>query len=72
MIRLPAQSFPIQDERAEWFSPKKQWPVADLVDTVLGDTGFWGTDLRLLPGFAEAVLEKLQLIQQHGIRDALT
>jgi tagaturonate reductase len=66
-----SKSYLIQDEQAEQFF--KRWshltPVA-LVKEVLKD-GFWGEDLYALPGFEEAVMNKLNLIINKGIKQAI-
>ena len=35
------------------------------------DAGFWGTNLNNLPGFAESVNEKLNLIFNQGMKEAV-
>ncbi|NTS40382.1 tagaturonate reductase [Flavisolibacter sp. BT320] len=42
-----------------------------LVQDVLRDETLWGTDLHDLPGFAEAVLEKLNLLLEGDLKAAL-
>lgn len=62
----------IQDDQAAIFM--KRWAglsVSALVQEVLSDTNFWGTDLNALPGFRQAVTDKVNLIQKDGIRDAI-
>ena len=53
----------ITDDAAPYFYElwKKNKP-AELVDTVLSDSGLWGEDLAAVPGFAQAVKEKLTLL----------
>ncbi|MDB5252902.1 MAG: tagaturonate reductase [Flaviaesturariibacter sp.] len=66
------QEYPIQDEMAEVFY--KRWAgltVAGMVQDVFRDTAFWGTDLNLLPGWTEAVVEKVNAILNGGVREAL-
>jgi tagaturonate reductase len=43
----------------------------DLVTSVLQDQSLWEQDLTQLPGFAEAVTEKLQAMQEKGVAQAL-
>lgn len=69
---LNGESYLIQDDQAGVFY--KRWAgltTASLVDEVLGDTVFWGEDLQMLPGFAEAVKDKLNLIISNGAYEAL-
>lgn len=66
------QSYLIQDDQAELFY--RRWAglsVHALVAEVLGDQTFWGADLLALPGWREAVLEKLNLILNGGMKEAL-
>ncbi|HEV7332766.1 MAG TPA: tagaturonate reductase [Flavisolibacter sp.] len=42
-----------------------------LVQEVLRDKSFWGSDLSELPGFGEAVLEKLSLLLEGDVKAAL-
>jgi tagaturonate reductase len=62
----------IQDDQAEIFY--KRWAglsQAALVQEVLRDAAYWGEDLTRLPGFKEAVIEKLNLIIHNGVREAI-
>ena len=50
---------------------EKRWSAEDsrrLVKEVLQDSGFWGQNLYALPGFADAVLNKLNDMQANGVR----
>lgn len=65
-------SYFIQDEMAETFY--KRWAglsTSSLVIETLKDTSFWGTDLSALPGFADAVLEMLTNILNHGVKETI-
>jgi tagaturonate reductase len=65
-------SYPIQDNLAEVFY--KRWlefDPAGVVEEVLRDNAFWGEDLYILPGFAEAVLENLNIILASGVKKAI-
>jgi len=70
---LNGNSYPIQDETAEAFY--KRWSSklssSALVDDVLKDVSLWGTDISVLPGFAEAVIDKLNIIINQGAKQAL-
>jgi tagaturonate reductase len=65
------ESYLIEDELADIFY--KRWTglsVASLVQVVLSDA-FWGVDLLSLPGFKQSVIEKLNLIINNGMREAI-
>lgn len=66
---LNGVEYPIQDDLASLFM--KRWnnlePSA-LVKEVLADTLMWGKDLTMLPGFCEAVTEKLNRIIEKGAK----
>ena len=62
----------IQDDQAAVFY--KRWSglsIAALVKEVSGDAAYWGYDLGSLPGFVSAVTEKLNLIIDNGMKDAI-
>jgi len=66
------QPYLIQDEKAAEFS--RRWSglsAVALVEDVLHDTETWGHDLNSLPGFQASVLEKLNRIIDHGVRETL-
>jgi len=65
------ETYLIEDEQADVFY--KRWTglsIASLVQVVLSDA-FWGVDLLSLPGFKQSVIEKLNLIINNGMREAL-
>jgi tagaturonate reductase len=65
------QTYLIQDDQAEMFY--KRWmglSTASLVQVVLSDA-FWGVDLLSLPGFKRAVTDKLNLIMNNGMKEAI-
>ncbi|MEO6550887.1 MAG: tagaturonate reductase [Ferruginibacter sp.] len=65
---LNGQLYPIKDEMAAYFFAKWQNPSVEiLVKSVLGDASLWDTDLAVIPGFAEAVTENLQLMMSKGM-----
>ena len=58
----------VEDESAARLS--QAWAKtepAKVADDILGDKNLWGTDLRELKGFADAVVENIQLIQKEGV-----
>lgn len=64
--------YPIQDDMAERFYKRwQQLSPSGIVNNVLGDEAYWGTDLRILPGLEESVSRKLLLMMQEGARSAL-
>lgn len=69
---LNGKEYYIQDDQAEVFY--KRWagltPVA-LVGETLGDAAYWGSDLNTLPEFKQAVVDKLNLMLNNGVREAL-
>ncbi len=67
------EEYIIQDEQAEIFY--KRWnnrSPAALVQDTLADVAWWGSDLNTLPGFREAITDKLILIIQRGIHEAIS
>ena len=62
----------IQDDQAEAFF--RRWTglsTVALTTDVLRDTNLWGEDLTALPGFQQAVVEKLNFIIEHGMKETL-
>lgn len=65
-------SYYIQDEEAGTFH--KRWSEGspdNVVSETLRDAAFWGADLTSLPGFAEAVTAKLNLLMSSGAKEAI-
>ncbi len=65
-------SYLIQDEYAHYFANK--WHDQDperVVETVLADTHFWGTDLSRLPGFIDVVKLHLKSLIKNGVMTSL-
>jgi tagaturonate reductase len=66
------EEYSINDDHAAYFYEKwKKYSGAELVDQVLGDSSLWGEDLTAVPGFAAAVKEKLSLLQEHTVLEAI-
>ena len=66
--RLNNNYYPIQDDHANYFYKKWQTTKPSLMaNTVLRDVTLWGHDLTALPGFANAVQEKLNEIEELGM-----
>lgn len=66
------QSYLIQDDQAEIFY--KRWnslSTVALIEEVLRDFAFWEYDIHSLPGFQQAVIDKLNLIMKHGMKEAI-
>ena len=69
---INGQSYLIQDEQAEIFY--KRWAglnTATLVQETLKDYSFWEDDLYSLPGFQQSVTDKLNLIANNGMKEAI-
>lgn len=65
------ESYLIQDDLAEIFY--KRWTglsIASLVQVVISDA-FWGVDMLSLPGFKQSVIDKLNLIINNGMKEAV-
>lgn len=70
--RLNRDFYEINDARAFYFYEKWQTvQPAVMAVSVLRDVTLWGYDLASLPGFAEAVQEKLNEIEESGMAAAL-
>ena len=66
--RLQNDLYLIQDDQAAYLYSKWQnKPAAQMAVAVLTDTGLWGQNLAALPGFAEAVQEKINDIEELGM-----
>jgi tagaturonate reductase len=62
----------VQDDHAEYLAGK--WNDNDaesVVDSVLSDKQFWGTDLTRLNGFAEAVKTNVRSLMRNGVMPTL-
>lgn len=69
---LNGREFLFEDDMAAIIYKKCQvLGPAELVESVLGNNGFWSEDLNLLPGFYHSVLENLNAIDQNGIKDVI-
>jgi len=67
-----SQSYLITDDQAATFYYRWQTLLPEaLVEEVLRDTSFWGVELQALPGFQQAVTDKLQLIINSGMKEAI-
>jgi tagaturonate reductase len=65
---LNGNYYPVNDAKASYFYEKWQnTATAQMAVSVLQDTNLWGSDLASLPGFAEAVQEKLNEIDETGM-----
>mgnify|MGYP003042354296 CR=1 FL=1 len=62
----------INDDHAPYFYEKwKKLQAPELVDQVLSDSALWGEDLSAIPGFAAAVKEKMALLQERSVLEAI-
>ncbi len=63
-----ADYYPIKDDKAALFYEKwKTMKAGDIARSVLQDASLWGQDLSALPGFADAVQEKIDEINEQGM-----
>ncbi len=66
--KLNGNYYPVNDAKAFYFYEKWQTiPTALMAVSVLRDVTLWDYDLSILPGFAEAVQEKLNEIEETGM-----
>jgi len=64
--------YPIKDDKAAYFYEKWKKVKADsIARSVLQDINLWGHDLNTLPGFADAVQEKIDEINERGMATVL-
>jgi tagaturonate reductase len=67
------KSYIVEDESASRLS--QAWAKGDAkttADDILGDRNLWGTDLRELKGFADAVVENIKLIEKEGVLEVIS
>lgn len=67
---LNNQEYHINDDKASYLADL--WSKngeEGIVEAVLTDTELWGADLTALPGFADAVQQQLEAIQQNGVKE---
>jgi len=66
--RFEGTDYPITDDKAFYFYEKWQNVQPDLIAaSVLRDVSMWGYDLTSLAGFADAVQEKINDIEEYGM-----
>lgn len=66
--KLNGTDYPVNDAKAAYFYEKWQaTPLALMADSVLRDVALWEHDLNTLPGFTDAVQEKLNEIDETGM-----
>ncbi len=69
---LKGQEFVYEDDMAGVFYNKcQELAPEDLVESILGNNGFWSEDLNLIPDFYANVLRYLKLIERYGIKEAI-
>ena len=70
-VQLNGESYLIEDKQAEvYFKFWNDLGTTSVVQLVLCDS-FWGVDLLSLPGFKQSVIEKLNLIMNNGMKEAI-
>jgi tagaturonate reductase len=69
---LKGKPYLIQDDQAEVFCRRwKSLSSEALVEEVLRDRAYWGADLHNLPGFQQAITDKLNLMISNGTRETI-
>ena len=69
---LDGKVYPVNDTQAALFMTMwKQGSSEEVVTEVMRDSTFWGKDLSLLPGFSEAVLDKLNRISTDDVLETI-
>lgn len=63
--------YTVQDDHASYWSAKWQEDPDHIVENVLSDKNFWGTDLSRLNGFSEAVKTNLRALLRNGVMATL-
>ena len=64
--------YPIKDDKAAYYYEKwKKIKPEQMAKSVLQDANLWGRDLSALPGFADAVQEKIDDINERGMATVL-
>lgn len=64
--------YPIEDEKAaDFYNKWNNFKYTQVVEQVLKDAAFWGTDLHALPGFAQAVRQNVHLLMTQEFRTAI-
>ncbi len=67
-----ADYYPIKDDKAAYFYEKWKKVNGDAIArSVLQDMNLWGHDLSTLPGFTDAVQEKIDEINERGMKVVL-
>jgi tagaturonate reductase len=70
-VQLNGENYSIEDEQSEvYFKFWNGLGPTSLAQVVLSDA-FWGIDLLSLPGFKQSVTEKLNLIMNNGMKEAI-
>lgn len=71
--RPNGDAYTISDDRdvLEFYYSHKDDSAREIVHAVCSNTGFWGEDLTLLPGFEEEVAEFLEEIEKKGTYEVM-
>ena len=68
---INGETYLIEDDQAEVFYKNRPGlDISSLTQEVLSDA-FWGVDLLSFPGFKQSVIEKLNLIINSGMKEAI-
>jgi tagaturonate reductase len=68
---LKGKEYIINDDMAGSFMNRWKVDNTTMVQEVLGDSALWGSDLCVLPGFSDAVLERLKMLVDKGAKETL-
>ena len=70
IARRESNEYPVKDDLnvLKFYMDRKDAKTEDLVHDVLSNTDFWGQDLTQVPGFENAVLQDMEVIQESGAR----
>lgn len=70
--QLNGNYYPIECDKAiDFYHKWNNFNAPEVVEEVLGDVAYWGTNLNALPGFTRAVTEKLEAFMNKGARAVL-
>ncbi|MEP7258604.1 MAG: tagaturonate reductase [Flavitalea sp.] len=68
---INGKQYIIQDDHASWYAEKQGLSGKELVKVVLSDTSYWGSDLSLLPGFSEAVINDYGRLEKGNVIETI-
>jgi tagaturonate reductase len=69
--RVNGSEFLVQDDMAPYFAEKDHGDINNFVDAILADTKLWGTDLLVLNGFEQEILENIRSFAEKGVLETI-